>query len=837
MFLTKIVTASNSLVQRHLQWIYRITTTRPLLVFIACSLAFLLSCISIARISFEADIFRLFPQKGPLALFVDTMKWTGSAGNAYFLLEGKKEALLREAAPFAAKLQGLTVDGQPAFTKVEYRVIDPGEARSFGDFIGYAVTRPQLFLNPEDVPKYRQLLTPEKVDSSLRRARTELASPGSSTDIIAADPLYLRDLVLPRFKAASQMLDLDPSSPYFLSRDGRVMIMIAEPARPVTDMAFARKLVAAINDARKGFSVRITCTGAHLSAVADEAVFKENVLVAVLTSLVVVLAIFFAAYRRFLPTMLIPLILIFGIVPAIAVTGLIHPTLSVISLAFTSLIIGLGTDYPIHLYDRFHFERSRGRSPEEALELATVDTGHALFTSATTTAFPFLCLVLSDVRALSELGLLVGLGGLFSLYSTLFFLPPLLIFMDKRFPRRQYRPLPRFGLGALWNSARRRQRTTITASIVAILCLLAAATQISFESELKNLQPRSSEAFITQENMERHLSISPKQLIVAVEGNDLNDVLQRGGRMDALAETYRQRRDIVSFSSLGQVINGAPAQQQVVDELARQTFGPGLESFLNSSLERHGFAVDPFRSYIHGLASLDRAETVPLSEGLGRMAKSPFRGIVDRHLIRNGGGYHLLTYLNYRGAEFNQAAFLRQMKSVDPSARATSVDLVSNQLSESVRRSFVWGLIAGGAIVLFLLLSHFSTAAGIVYTLFPLYAGIISMLGLMALSGMGLNFMNVMVLVTIIGMGSDYGLHLAHRVRKCAPDECGERYVQAGRAVLLSCLTNIVGFGSLVFTDYGALASIGWATNFGIAAITAFTLVTLPAMMSVPERP
>jgi len=44
-------------------------------------------------------------------------------------------------------------------------------------------------------------------------------------------------------------------------------------------------------------------------------------------------------------------------------------------------------------------------------------------------------------------------------------------------------------------------------------------------------------------------------------------------------------------------------------------------------------------------------------------------------------------------------------------------------------------------------------------------------------------------------------------------------------------LTTIAGFGSLALTDYGALASIGWATNFGIAATTLFTLWTFPAFM------
>jgi len=97
---------------------------------------------------------------------------------------------------------------------------------------------------------------------------------------------------------------------------------------------------------------------------------------------------------------------------------------------------------------------------------------------------------------------------------------------------------------------------------------------------------------------------------------------------------------------------------------------------------------------------------------------------------------------------------------------------------------------------------------------------------------MRLNFMNVMVLVTIFGMGSDYGLHVAHRVRNCDEGEYKDRFIQAGRAVLLSGLTTIAGFGSLAFTDYGALASIGWATNFGIAATTLFTLWSLPAFMT-----
>ena len=132
--------------------------------------------------------------------------------------------------------------------------------------------------------------------------------------------------------------------------------------------------------------------------------------------------------------------------------------------------------------------------------------------------------------------------------------------------------------------------------------------------------------------------------------------------------------------------------------------------------------------------------------------------------------------------------------------------------------------------VLFLLLSHFESPEGIFHTLFPVAACVIAMLGFMMLFGMKLNFMNAMVLVTIIRMGSDYGLHIAHRVRWKGLDRGKAAFVQAGRATLLSAVTTI-GFSSLAFTDYGALASIGWATNFGIGATALFALVTIPALI------
>ncbi|MHB8056605.1 MAG: MMPL family transporter [Desulfuromonadaceae bacterium] len=837
-FFSTLTSRFNSLTRRHLEWIFRVTTTRPRAVLSAFFLALLISISVIATTRFDADIFQLFPARQPaLGLLLDSLQWSGSANEAYFLLEGEKDVLPREAERLAERLRTAQVDGQPAFRRITWRVFDENEAAAFNDFIAYAVSRPQLFIGPDDVPGLVQRFAPGAVDGSLRRLQADLAGQfgGAMTALASADPLYIRDLILPRLKAGSQALDLDPDSPYFLSRDGKVLIMIAEPARPVQDMVFARDLVTAINQARLGSTVDISCAGAHISAVLDEAAMKSNILACILSSLVVVLAIFYAVYRRILPTLLLPLIIVVGVSLALGVAGLLLPSIHIISFAFMALIVGLGTDYSIHLYDRFHTERAGGKNSDDALRLAVVDTGHGLFTAATTTSMPFFALMISNVRALSELGLLVGLGVVFSLYTTFFFLPPLLVYMERRFPA-EYRPIPGLGMGSVWRLAGRFPRAVAAISVLVFVLMAAASSRTFFDGELKNLQPRHSEAFMAQEKIERHLSLAPKQLMVAVEGKELADVLRRAASLDGVARTLQGNSSISSWSSLGQVINSRDRQVEISRAIHARAGGNLPVGELSAALSRQGFEPEPFQPFIDAIKTNVVMTPVPDEEAIARLKASPLRGLVDRHLVRDESGYHALLYLYYKDTGFDQAAFLRELKEIDPSARVTGVDLISSELAASVRQGFLWSFLIGGLLVLFLLLAHFKTPGGIFYTMFPVVAGSLAMLGIMALFGMGLNFMNAMVLVTIVGMGSDYGLHVSHRTTVGDPQGRESRFIQAGRAVIMSALTTIAGFGSLAFADFPALASIGWATNFGVGFTALFALVTLPAVMALRTR-
>ncbi len=819
----------NRLTVRHLCWIERTTRRAPRLLIAIFLFMVLLSFCALRTIRFDTDIFHLFPAHRPaMGLMLDSLTWSGGSRDAYFLLEGDPALLPIEAARLAGRLRALQVAGGPAFKRVTYRIYEQSEERRFIDLVGFAASHPAAFVPPEQMVPLAARFTPQGIDQALGRLTAQLAGAfgGSGVRLTVADPLGVRELFLPRLKRGSQALNLDTTSPYFLSRDGRVLIMIAEPVRPVDDMAFARSLVNGINRARQGLKVKVSCAGAHISAVLDEAAMKANILSCVLSSLFVVLGIFYGVYRRLLPTLMIPLILGIGVLFALGTAALFLTGIHIISFAFMALIIGLGTDYSIHLYDRFQTERTAGATTDEAIQMAVVDTGQGLFTAAMTTALPFLALGWSEVRALSELGILVGLGVIYSLYATLLLMPILLRATDG--PARYYRPLPALGMGRLWRFTGQRPRLLFWIAAGVLLLGALSAIGISFDGELKNLQPRHSEAFKAQELVERHLNLAPRSLLVALDAPRQDEALRHSRPVEALAERLTARGELQAWSGIGQAINGETIQRHLIERL-RRIKKPAAT--IAEKLAVRGFAIAPFTPYLTMLQAGSLTTPVPSTTLIHRLAASPLRGVVDRHLVQDHSGWHALTYLYYRPGQLHLRAFLQQLHRVAPEARVTGTDLISAELLAAVRHSAILGVSLGGGLVLLLLLVHFRNFAGITASLGPVLLGTVAMVGAMALLGMRLNFMNIMVLVTIIGMGSDYGLHIQHRCSATDPARQEAAFIQSGRSVLLSALTTIAGFGSLAFTDYGAMSSIGWATNLGIGFTAAAALALVPALL------
>jgi predicted RND superfamily exporter protein len=142
------------------------------------------------------------------------------------------------------------------------------------------------------------------------------------------------------------------------------------------------------------------------------------------------------------------------------------------------------------------------------------------------------------------------------------------------------------------------------------------------------------------------------------------------------------------------------------------------------------------------------------------------------------------------------------------------------------------------AVIAALLLLHFRGPVGLL-ALLPLAVGSLAMLGLMYVLGIKYNYINLIAAPIILGIGIDDGVHALHRFR----EEAGaglERVTRSfrfvGRAILLTSLTTMIGFGSVAFYEMRGMASFGHVLFMGVGLCFVATVLVLPAVLRVATR-
>ena len=137
-----------------------------------------------------------------------------------------------------------------------------------------------------------------------------------------------------------------------------------------------------------------------------------------------------------------------------------------------------------------------------------------------------------------------------------------------------------------------------------------------------------------------------------------------------------------------------------------------------------------------------------------------------------------------------------------------------------------------------ILLLSFLTFRGALPTLLamvPLGVGMVWTLGLMSLFNVSFNMANLLFIPLVIGMGIDNGIHIVHRF--LAEHENDKRPLplpgSTGKAITLSTLTTIVGFGSLMVSHHNGIHSLGLLVTLGVGSVLIASLTTLPGLLAL----
>ena len=101
---------------------------------------------------------------------------------------------------------------------------------------------------------------------------------------------------------------------------------------------------------------------------------------------------------------------------------------NVVTALVSSIAVGMGIDYSIHMYTRYREERKGGAVPaQEAVVKATATTGYAVLLNAAAVAVGFVILVFSSFQPIREFGSLIAATMVVSGGSAITVLPVLLL--------------------------------------------------------------------------------------------------------------------------------------------------------------------------------------------------------------------------------------------------------------------------------------------------------------------------------------------------------------------------------------------------------------------------
>jgi predicted RND superfamily exporter protein len=205
--------------------------------------------------------------------------------------------------------------------------------------------------------------------------------------------------------------------------------------------------------------------------------------------------------------------------------------------------------------------------------------------------------------------------------------------------------------------------------------------------------------------------------------------------------------------------------------------------------------------------------------------KNRFIGVTGKHLIQ-------IYPKNDVWEHDVQEKFVHELQTVDPKVTGTPVQLY--YYTDLLRSAYVhasgWALLA----ILILVFIHFRSLSAVLLAMLPVGIGALWMVGFMGWAHIPFNPANIMTLPLVIGIGVTNGIHILNRFAE--EHDPGILAKSTGKAVLVSGMTTIAGFGSLTVADHEGIKSLGWVMAVGVTTCMVAGLTFLPALLILMRK-
>ena len=165
-----------------------------------------------------------------------------------------------------------------------------------------------------------------------------------------------------------------------------------------------------------------------------------------------------------------------------------------------------------------------------------------------------------------------------------------------------------------------------------------------------------------------------------------------------------------------------------------------------------------------------------------------------------------------------------------PEQTLTGLPLVNRELGERFLPQFMKGLAIGTFMVVRAdRWRRFATGDLSIFALLPTAVGLVWTAGILALAGVELDLFAMFAVVTFLGIGVDYGIHLVHRYREHG--DAVRATAELAPVIFVAGAITLLGYGTLINSSYPPLRSIGVVSAVSVVALAAASVLVLPALL------
>ncbi|MGA2656861.1 MAG: MMPL family transporter [Verrucomicrobiota bacterium] len=809
------------------------------------ALLILAVCLGLCRLRFDVDILNLLPPDEPTVqgLKLYQKHFTNARELVITLRAPEAEQAERLASALADRLRQETnlvagVSWQPPWME------DPAQ---MAELLGC------LWLNqpPEAFGSLTNRLEAGQLKAVLARTKEELRTSVSPLDLArrAFDPFDLLDM--PALTNLSG-LSTGPGQQMFASSEGNFRLLFAQSAIDLGSYRACESWLKSIRRVVEGWRAKdskeqwagvvVHYTGRPVFVVEIARSMQHDMSGSVVGTSAIIALLFWLTHRRWLPMLWLLTLLALILAATLGLGGLVLGTISVVSMGFAAVLLGLAVDYAV-----VHYQEALAHPQLSVPEIRRAIAPSILW-AAITTMSAFLVLNLGGLPGLAQLGTLVAIGvGLAALVMVMIYLPPL--FPERRKPPADETPpawfsyfLPpkapdgRIGLQAASESIRDESKGPRLKAgwkpgiplMLTIFTLLAACAILSvrrpgLDRTGNALRPQRGEAESALDEIKREMGLPPDPLWLIISGRDEPKVYQRLTLAEGLLD------GAVSHRLIGGYL--LPTALWPRAELQAANRGTAAVLGRQGAVLREAAFREGFRS--NALVLTEELVRTWARAGAGAGVLWPTNAASQwllKRFVARPPGQLLVMGLVYPSTNQVDALALAGLSSrlSQNQAFLSGWELLGSTTLKRVQAR-LWQVVAPMVVlVLASLWLAFRRPTEVLLGLSVLLLSGLCLLAAMAVAGWSWNLLNLMALPLMLGTGVDYTIFIQLALRRHGGD-LGLVRRSIGRALLLCGGTAMAGFGSLGCSSNPGMASLGKVCALGIGANMLFSVFLLPA--------